>query len=284
MRRLIAIWIALTALGVPAFPQKIEVEKPDDSRIVQVRTALNHLTVIEVGEPVTTVAAGSSAFKIEWRDNKVFIQPTEPNVATNLFIWTASGRLNYELEPAGAVDQMDFAIDNPPTQPVAQVTAAKPPPMPSTGGVSGDPLLGGKPIRMEGLKEPKNRVVVLLKDVFERQDHETFIRYAIQNNSKESYRVSTPQVFAVNVSNPPHPRDRWSNLQLTDADAGQIDSDGQTPVAVDFGSTRASSLQPGQETVGVVGIKLPVDKMSHTVLRLVFPSDGKDQPTATLVL
>ena len=283
MRRLIVICVALAVLGVPAWPQKIEVEKPDSSRIVHVRTALNHLTVIEVGEPVTTVAAGSSAFKIEWRDNKVFIQPTEPNVATNLFIWTASGRLNYELEPAGAVDQMDFAIDHPPTQPAAHATATKLP-SPPVGGVSTDPLLGGRPIRMEGLKEPKNRVVVLLKDVVRRQDNETFIRYAIRNNGKERYRVGTPEVFALNVSSPLRSRDRWSNLQLTDADAHQIDSDGQTPVAVVSGETRASSVEPGQETVGVVGIRLPAERTGTKVLRLVFPSDGKDQPTATLVL
>jgi hypothetical protein len=256
-------------------------EKPDSSRIVQVWTAMNHLTVIEIGEPVTNVAAGSSAFKIEWRDNKVFIQPTEPNMATNLFIWTASGRLNFELEPAGAVDQMDFAIDHPPIPPAAHEMAAKPSSPPE--GVTADPLLGGRPIRMEGLKEPKNRVVVLLEDVFEREDNETFIRYAIRNNSKERYRVGTPSVFALNVSSPLRSRVR-SNLQLTDADAGQIDRDGQKPVIVVAGRTRSSSVEPGQETVGVVGIMLPVERGVPIVLRLVFPSDGRDPPTATLVL
>ena len=37
---------------------------------VHIRTALDHLTVLEFGEPVTQAAAGSSAFTIEWRDNK----------------------------------------------------------------------------------------------------------------------------------------------------------------------------------------------------------------------
>ena len=284
MRRLITICVALAVLGVPAWAQKIETEKADRGRIVHVQTALNHLTVIEVGEPVTTVAEGSSAFKIEWRENKVFIQPTEPNVATNLFIWTASGRLNYELEPAGAVDQMDFAIDHPSTRSASPVTAAKPSPLTAAGGVTTEALLGGRPIRMEGLKEPKNRVVVLLKDVFQRENNETFIRYAIRNDSKESYRLSTPQVFTLNLNRRPHSFDRLSNSQLTDADAARIDSDGETPVAVVAGRVRASRLEPGQETVGVVGVKLPVAKTGPTVLRLVFPGNGKGQPTATLVL
>ena len=91
MRGLIITIVTLAALVQPARAQRIEVQKPDPNRIVRVQTALNHLTVIEVREPVITVAAGSPAFKIEWRENKVFIQPTEADVATNLFIWTASG-------------------------------------------------------------------------------------------------------------------------------------------------------------------------------------------------
>ena len=60
------------------------------------------------------VAAGSPSFKVEWRENKVFVQPTEADAATNLFIWTASQRLNYELEPAESVANMDFAVDQAP--------------------------------------------------------------------------------------------------------------------------------------------------------------------------
>jgi hypothetical protein len=284
MGRLITICVALLVLGVPAWAQKIETEKPDRNRIVHVRTALNHLTVIEVGEPVTTVAAGSSAFKIEWRENKVFIQPTEANVATNLFIWTASGRLNYELEPAGAVDQMDFVIDHPSAPPVTLATLPKPSPAAGAGEAVTEGLLGGMPIRMEGVKEPKNRVIVLLKDVFQHDDNETFIRYAIRNDSKESYQLSTPQVFVLNVNSLPRSVARVSDSQLTDADASQITSDGGRAIAVVAGRTRASRVEPGQETVGVVGVKLPVAKDGPTVLRLVFPGDGKAQPTATLVL
>jgi type IV secretory pathway VirB9-like protein len=106
------IWFsfaAFTVLSWPASGQKVEVQKPDRGQILHVQTALNHLTVLEMTEPVSTVAVGSPVFKVEWRENKVFIQPTEPNVATNLFVWTASGRFNYELDPAGSVPQMDFA-------------------------------------------------------------------------------------------------------------------------------------------------------------------------------
>src|ERR1700694_2082868 len=99
-----------------AFGEKIETQKPNRNKTTRLGTTQNHLSVIELGEPVTQVAAGSSSFKIEWRENKVFIQPLEPDATTNLLIWTAPGRLSYELVPAGSVEEMHFAIDqDPPT-------------------------------------------------------------------------------------------------------------------------------------------------------------------------
>src|SRR5215467_12743616 len=98
-------------LALAAEPQRIETQHPDAARVTRVETAMNHLTIIELAEPVTLAAAGSAAFKIERRENKVFIQPLEEGVSTNLFVWTASGRWNYELVPAASVETMHFAID-----------------------------------------------------------------------------------------------------------------------------------------------------------------------------
>src|SRR5213594_3581106 len=98
-------------LAVAAEPQRIETQHPDASKVTRVETTMNHLTVIELAEPVTLAAAGSSAFKIERRENKVFIQPLEEGVSTNLFIWTGSERWNYELVPAVSVETMHFAVD-----------------------------------------------------------------------------------------------------------------------------------------------------------------------------
>src|ERR1700675_1917489 len=91
--------------------QRIEIQYPDRAKVTRVETAMNHLTVIELSEPVTLAAAGSPLFKIERRDNKVFIQPLEEGASTNLFVWTGSGRWNYELVPALSVETTHFAID-----------------------------------------------------------------------------------------------------------------------------------------------------------------------------
>src|SRR5215831_6130644 len=111
MKGILLIFVLLLLEPIPSPAQRIESENSDRARIIHLKTALNHLTVIEVGEPVIQVAAGSPSFKVEWRENKVFVQPTTADAATNLFVWTANQRLNYELEPAGVVADMDFAVD-----------------------------------------------------------------------------------------------------------------------------------------------------------------------------
>jgi len=78
--RLIKIWLsflAVAALSWPAWGQKVEVQKPDHGQILHVQTALNHLTVLEMTGPVSTVAVGSPVFKVSGAKNKVFIEPTE---------------------------------------------------------------------------------------------------------------------------------------------------------------------------------------------------------------
>src|ERR1035437_9377739 len=99
------------AIALAANAQRIETEKSDRHKVIRVETAPNHLSIIELAEPVIEVAAGSSSYKIEWRGNKVFVQPLDPEATTNLFIRTASGRLSHELVPAPSVAEMHFAID-----------------------------------------------------------------------------------------------------------------------------------------------------------------------------
>jgi len=133
MRTLI---LAAVAASV-AIAQKLETQPLDNRKVIRVETAKDHLTVIEVADPVTMVAVGNTGvFTVERRENKVFIKPTEDGAQTNLFIWTSAGRYAYELLPAANVAQMHFAIDQTPTavsqaaQPVSVEAAEKTVPLP----------------------------------------------------------------------------------------------------------------------------------------------------------
>jgi hypothetical protein len=180
MKRIVVTFIVLASVVIPAAAQKIASETGDRTHIVHLRTALNHLTVIEVAEPVVQVAAGSPSFKVEWRENKVFVQPTEIGEASNLFIWTANQRLNYELEPAGPVASMDFAIDQAPahTEPLKPATASVAP-APSITEL----LLAGKPVRLLPSKQRGTKPVeVWISDLYEK-DGRLLIRYAVRQRT-----------------------------------------------------------------------------------------------------
>jgi hypothetical protein len=235
-----------------------------------------------MNEPVNTVAVGSRVFKVEWRENKVFIQPTEQNVATNLFVWTASGRFNYELDPAGSVPQMDFAIDqpvaDPPIAPLSANRSGKP-----SGPSPAEVLIEAKPVRLNGSISDKNRVAVYLTDLLE-HDGQIFIRYTIRNRTQKAYVPGAPQVVALNAPRYRESLYALSNSQLSVDDAARLKCSGETAIEVANGEIRASQIEPGQETAGIVAIKLPPMHAKPTVLRLTFLGSPKGPINATLVL
>lgn len=279
MKRLWTVLIiaVLVTATIQAFGQKIERETNDGSQIVHLKTALNHLTVIELREPVIQVATGSQSFKVEWRESKVFVQPTEPDVSTNLFIWTASQRLNYELEPAGAVTAMDFAVDQMPVPVIQAKPASVTPPQPSPSEV----LLAGKPIRLESAKPTKKPVEVVIRDLYE-QDGRVLVRYAVRNRGTRAYDVATPQVYALIGARYPQSLYGLVDSQLGDQEAARLTIKQQTPVPVLEGQVQSAHLAPGQESLGVVAVRLPTST-EPTVLRFQFADDDRERIAAFLV-
>ncbi len=273
--------MVLMAAALPAFGQKVLTQKPGSTAITRVETALNHLTVVELREPVLSVASGSQAFRVEWHGNKVFIEPTEANVSTNLFIWTKSGRLNYELEPAGQVGQMDFAIDQaavprPAAKPVAEKSD------PSVGEWQMEAaLLGATPVETSDYKIHPNRVHLLIKDTA-RRDGRLFIRYAVANSTSHPFEITSPQVFFL-VS----PRSRMSliaqrNFQLPDSE--RIESNGQVSLDVIHQEVETRQVGPDGQSVGVIEVKAPRSSLGLAVLRVVMPGNGHGEISAAFVL
>ena len=282
-KQAIVVLIASLALAWPLAGQKIDTQPLSETTIARVETALNHLTVIQLAEPVLAVAAGSQAFKVEWRGNKVFIEPTEANTSTNLFIWTKSGRLNYELEPAGRVAQMDFAVDQSKIDPPAPKPAAPVSHSAARSAVDDAVLLGGQPVRITSFKTEKNRVQLLIKDLFQSHDR-LYIRYVIVNSKESIYKTGKPEVFSLTAPlGPKRILDRRIS-QLTRGEAKQIASAGQTPVEVVDQDVRARKVGPDQQTVGVVGIRTPPAGNAPLVFRLVLQGNAHEQVDALLVL
>ena len=280
--------VLLAAAVVPVVAQKIDTETSDRTRIVHLKTALNHLTVIEVSEPVMQVAAGSPAFKVEWRENKVFVQPTEADASTNLFIWTATQRLNYELEPAGSVANMDFAVDQAPAPNLAALKpASAAPPAPAPPSIT-ELLLAGKPVRLQPSKQRTNKPVeVWISDLYEK-DGRVLIRYAVRNHSTQPYSMNTPEVYQLDGVRSPQSLYGLANSQLGDEQAAKLKIKQQTPVRVLGGQVQALRIEPGQEGVGVVTLEL-ASSTQPTVLRFEFRNaeqsvDGEQVPIAAFLV
>jgi hypothetical protein len=268
-------------------PQRIETQFPDRARVTRVETAMNHLTVIELAEPVTLAAAGSPLFKIERRENKVFIQPLEEGASTNLFVWTGSGRWSYELVPAASPATMHFAIDQQIAPPSQSLNIVTPDSAASDSTVSHafaeEMLLFAKPIRNLGVKFGPTDVGAFITDVY-RKDEQLFIRYFIDNRTTRPYVIGIPEVYALEStqSRPSLQAFRYSQVG-PDVDK-KIRSQGQARIATVDCEVPSDPLPPGETATGILILQMPPTASEPAVLRFVFPREGREPISLTLVL
>ncbi len=281
MQRTVTLILIAT---LAAFGQKIETQKPDRNKITRLGTTPNHLSVIELGEPVTRVAAGSSSFKIEWRENTVFVQPLEPDATTNLFIWTASGRLSYELVPAGSVEQMHFAIDQDPStvqarkaEPVEQAPVVQRPKVPAAM------LMQSTPVKLVGSSRNHQKVEIVLQDVYQK-DGRVYLRYAIVNGGRTVYLPAAPEVFTLKSPRAPQSLIPLANSQL--ASGYQLKWNGEARVPIVHTELQVPVVRPGQTALGLIAFDLPRSGQPElrTVVKLAFPADATGSVSAVLVL
>ena len=274
------------ALALAANAQKIETEKSDRHKVIRVETAPNHLSIIELADPVTEVAAGSSSFKIEWRGNKVFVQPLDLEATTNLFFWTASERLSYELVPAPSVEEMHFAIDQEPSPKVSKAAIPEKPVEDTRTAqeakLASDMLFASTPVRLAGQPKNRDRVEVVLKDIY-RENNRVYVRYAIQNRGRATYSPGTPGVFTLRSPHCSSSLYALSQSQLV-GDGIRITSQGQAPVKVLNVEVRGNAVAPGGTGWGLVEFELPSRAEGPAVVKFAFPSDGASEVSAMLVL
>jgi hypothetical protein len=172
------------------------------------------------------------------------------------------------LEPAGAVTDMDFAVDQTPThaQPIKPASATAPAPSSTT-----EFLLTGKPVRLLPSKQHASKPIeVWISDVYEK-DGRLLVRYAVRNYTSEAYVVDRPAVYQLEGVRSPQSLYGLVNSQLGDQQAGKLKAKRQTPVKVLDGQTQPARIAPGEEAVGVVSFEMAASTQP-TILRFEFPS------------
>lgn len=229
------------------------------SQIRHIETSLNHLTVLEFGEAVTTLAiADPDSFQVERHDDKVFVKPLKDGVSTNLFVWTASRELSYELDPAGQLSAMDVVVRTAPVTNARTVTEALIEPSDVeirkiASLVLTQTMMGVEDIAHDPAKRTTDRVEVSLEQVYRAKDR-LYIRYSVTNLSKTPFRVTTPDIDSPLPTAQPVSLLSLKDHQISTQTFSSFKAKPGSALPVLEGESMTRDLAPGEKTTGVVGV------------------------------
>ena len=255
MKSFLGAVLALAAINAAA-------QSTNFNQIQHIETALNHLTVIDLAEPIVTVAvADPDAIQIERHDDKVFLKPLKEGVSTNLFVWTASRQIAYEIDPAGDLAKMnviirdapeptlhrpdhDAASSEPSDQQIQKIAAL----------VLTQALMGTENVLRESSKVATNGVSVEISQVFRSKDA-LYIRYTITNQSTAPFRITTPDVYEPQPTQQPISIVSLRDRQLSPQTFAAFKAKQGTSVSVVSAEAAPTDIAPGQKSTGVVTIR-----------------------------
>jgi hypothetical protein len=208
-----------------------------------------------------------------------FVKPIEEDAETNLFIWTTAGRFAYELVPASGIEQMHFAIDQPPIPQVVKAQAkieipSKPAPIPV------EMLTKARPILLQGDRQTHGRVEIELRDLY-RDGDRLYLRYAMLNQSAHDYQTARPNAFRLIGVRSPVSLIPFPDHQLSERLGRSIKADGQILLKV-VDANQIARVDAGGEGFGWIAIEQSGSESS--VLRLDFGADDRGPVDAVLVL
>ncbi len=279
MKMLLTLLFALAVAAAGA-------QTTSQSQIRHVETSLNHLTVIEFGEPVTTLAiADTDSFQVERHDDKVFVKPLREGVSTNLFVWTASRELSYELDPAGQLASMDVLIRTESLPHPAGHTASEPSDAEIhkiASLVLTQAMMGTEVISNDNHKQVSDRVLVVLDQVYRSRD-QLYIRYSISNQTKAPFRLTTPDVYEPTPTQQPISIVALRNHQLSPETFASFKAKPGSSLVVMQAESATKDLAPGQKTTGVISIRSGAGS-SPQLYQLNFGTDQNVPLTIAAVL
>lgn len=229
------------------------------SQIRHIETSLNHLTVLEFGEPVTTLAvADPDSFQVERHEDKVFVKPLKDGISTNLFIWTASRELSYELDPAGQLAAMDVLVRTAPATTTRTTAEAVAEPSDAeirkiASLVLTQAMMGVEDITRDAEKRTTDRVQVSLDQVYRAKDR-LYIRYSVTNLSKTSFRVTTPDIDSPLPTAQPISLVGLKDHQISPQTFASFKAKRGTSLPILEGELMTRDLAPGEKTTGVISV------------------------------
>jgi hypothetical protein len=293
-RILISAAMLLMLIGAGAADTHITTDVIQQRKVTRVATALNHVTIIELPEPVVSYSIGSDSVRVEYHDNRVLIKPTKPNVSTNLFVWTATSHTVYEILPAGDPAAMSYVLD--------QVFPAPPPaPEPSreeverqTDTMYASALANQRLIRSgklpHGLRfwyrhsgEDHCDACVELRVTRITEDASSYyVRVVAENKATHPYRLQEPAVTALRPTFSENIADHYMNRQISVDALREMGRFAPEPLRTHGSTLNAPrDLKAGESAEWIVGFAKP--GRTPAIYQFSLPDDEKHPVTATVV-
>ncbi len=246
-------WLASIAL----FALTAKAQNINFSDVQPFHTALNHLTVIDMGEPIQFIAAADpDSFQIERTGDKVLLQPLKDGASTNLILWTVSRQVSYELDAPGDVQKMNVLVRSVPTSVLsASVVNTEKESQQIAAAATTEAMLGAQDIVVDQpSKNPTNGVTASIVRVLHASNG-TYLQYEIANHSNTAFRVSMPAVSLLTPTQAPISLFALRNHQLSPQTLSSFKAKPNGAPLTIGGKTQQPDLAPGSSTTGYVLIR-----------------------------
>jgi hypothetical protein len=295
IRILLSVAMILGLIGSSVADSHISTEEIQPGKVERVATSLNHVSIIQLPEPVVSISIGSNLVRVEYHDNRVLIEPTKPNVSTNLFVWTATSHSVYEIMPAGDPGKMSYMLDQ-----VFPVPPPPPDPSPEEIEQQTDTMYTGALASYRLIQSDKLSHGVHFWDRFSGEDHKCkdcvqmrvtrvaedsdsyYIYVVAVNTAKHPYRLRDATVTALRPTFSENIPARYMNQQISVDALREIGRYAPQALRI-HGSTLDAprDLKPGERAEWVVGFAKP--KRTPAIYQLSLPDDEQHPVTATVV-
>jgi len=297
-RILISTAMFLMLIGVSAgdtnIAAHIATEVIQSGKVTRVATALNHITIIELPEPVVSYSVGSDSIRVEYHDNRVLIKPTKPNVSTNLFVWTATSHTVYEILPAGDPATMSYVLDQvfpmpPPTHEPSREEVEK-----QTDTMYSSALANQRLIRSgklpHGLRfwyrhsgeDHCDECVQLRVTRITEDSSSYYVHIVAENKAAHPYRLREAAVTALRPSFSENIPAHYMNQQISVDALREMGRFAPEPLRTHGSTLNAPrDLKAGEHAEWIVGFAKP--GRTPAVYQLSLPDDEQHPVTATVV-
>ena len=241
------------------------------THIEVIATALHHVSVVQVPEPVENVALGSTQVHVEWHANNILIEPQRAGVDTNMVVFTHRTTYLYEIAAASEPGAMSWLVkERAPAPP-------PPPPVPSPDEVQREHdrlfaslLLNARSVDTSTINPKKHSVAIRVAQVSE-DAHNYYVRLSATNTTTHTYRLQNAVVMKIDPAFSADTAYKNVDRQIGTEAFKDFRAYQQTPVIAHGSTLDMTDMPPDTTMEWVVALTKP--DVTPAIFRWTFAAD-----------